>query len=116
MNIDITYTYSIDERKYNEIIRTIAKNKSPNRINADIWAEFTQALENNETPSVGPMNNRAMFIKVVQDTKRKQEKKKKIRNLSKSIHDSENRVVSARKALEEAERELERLKDIACNN
>ena len=116
MNIDITYTYSIDERKYNEIIRMIAKNKSPNRINADIWAEFTRALEDNETPSVGPMNNRAMFIKVVQDTKRKQKKTKKNRNLSKSIHDSENRVTSARKALEEAEQELQRLEDIAYND
>ena len=113
MLFDVTYTYAINENDYNEIIRMIAEDETPNRINADIWAEFTKVLKDHEIPSVSPMNNRAMYEKVLNDTR---EWKKKIRNLPNSISDLENKVVAARKALEEAERELERLKDIACND
>lgn len=113
MLFDVTYTYTIDENNYDEIIRMIAEDETPNRINADIWAEFTRALEDNEVPSVSPMSNRAMYEKVLNDTR---EWKKRLRDLPNSINDLENKVVAARKALEEAERELQRLKDIACND
>ena len=113
MIIDVTYTYTIDENDYDEIIRMIAEDETPNRINADIWAEFTRALEDNENPSINPMNNRAMYEEVLNDTR---EWKKRLRNLPNSINDLENKVVAARKALEEAERELQRLKDIASDN
>lgn len=113
MLFDVTYPYTIDEKDYDEIIRMIAEDETPNRINADIWAEFTRTLEDNETPSVSPMSNRAMYEKVLNDTR---EWKKRIRNLPNSISDLEDKVIAARKALEEAERELERLKEIACDD
>lgn len=116
MIIDLNYGYTISDSKYDEIIDLIASKEEPNRTNGEIWTDFMCYLEDSGCCSANPLANRAMFAKVVQDTKKKQEKKKKIQNLSKSIRDSENKVIAARKALQEAKQELEQLKSIANND
>lgn len=116
MIIDLNYDYTISDSKYDEFISRIADKEEPNRTNGDIWTDFICLLEDSCFCSINPLANRAMFTKVIQDVKKEKEKKKNIQHLSESIQDSKNKVTAARKALEEAERELQRLKDIACDD
>jgi len=112
MVIDLVSTYSMTDADYDKIIQLVAENKA-NRNGCEKWADFVRYIQDRKVSSTLAANNHATYVNVIKDIDAKQAE---LSDASKVIRELEAKAISARKALEEAEQEIQRLKSIACNN
>ena len=112
MVIDLVSTYSMTDADYDKIIQLVAENKT-NRNGCEMWADFVGHVRDKKLSSTLAANNHATYINIIKDIRAK---KAELSDASKVIRELEAKAISARKALEEAEQEIRRLKSIACNN